>query len=46
MRAPDELARLVESGLEDVVFHGELGELAESMRYALGGELPTPSFYS
>ncbi len=37
MRAPDELARLVESGLEDVVFHGELGELAEPMRYALGG---------
>jgi geranylgeranyl diphosphate synthase type II len=37
MQAPDDLARLVESGLEEVVFHRELGELTEPMRYALGG---------
>ena len=37
MRAPDDLARRVESGLEDLVLHRELGDLAEPMRYALGG---------
>jgi geranylgeranyl diphosphate synthase type II len=37
MRAPDDLARRVESGVEDLVLHRELGELAEPMRYALGG---------
>jgi geranylgeranyl diphosphate synthase, type II len=37
MRAPDDLARRVESGVEDLVLHRELGDLAEPMRYALGG---------
>lgn len=37
MRAPDELARLVETALEGHRFHGELGGLEEAMRYALGG---------
>lgn len=37
MRAPDELARLVEVALEEHRFHGELGGLEEAMRYALGG---------
>jgi geranylgeranyl diphosphate synthase, type II len=37
MQAPDDLARRVDSGLEDLVLHPELGDLAEPMRYALGG---------
>jgi geranylgeranyl diphosphate synthase type II len=37
MRAPDELAALVEAALEDVVLHEELGGLVEPIRYALGG---------
>jgi geranylgeranyl diphosphate synthase type II len=37
MQAPDDLARRVDSGLEDLVLHPELGGLAEPMRYALGG---------
>ena len=37
MRAPDDLARRVESGVEELVLHRELGDLAEPMRYALGG---------
>ena len=37
MRAPDELARLVEAALEEHRFHGELGALEDAMRYALAG---------
>jgi geranylgeranyl diphosphate synthase, type II len=37
MQAPDDLARRVDSGLEDLVLHPELGDLAEPMRYTLGG---------
>ena len=37
MQAPDDLARRVDSGLEDLVLHPELGGLAVPMRYALGG---------
>jgi geranylgeranyl diphosphate synthase, type II len=37
MQAPDDLARRVDAGLEDLVLHPELGDLAEPMRYALGG---------
>ncbi len=37
MRAPDELAALVEAALEDAVLHEELGGLEEPIRYALGG---------
>lgn len=37
MRAPDELARLVEAALAEHRFHGELGGLEEAMRYALAG---------
>jgi len=37
MQAPDDLARRVDSGLEDLVLHPELGALAEPMRYTLGG---------
>jgi geranylgeranyl diphosphate synthase type II len=37
MQAPDELARLVETSLEELELHPTLGELREPMRYALGG---------
>jgi len=37
MRAPDELAAIVDAALEDVVLHDELGRLDEPIRYALGG---------
>jgi len=37
MRTPDELHRLVETYLADLALTPELGELAESMRYALEG---------
>jgi geranylgeranyl diphosphate synthase type II len=37
MRAPEELARLVEAALAEHRFHGELGGLEEAMRYALAG---------
>jgi geranylgeranyl diphosphate synthase, type II len=37
MRAPDELAALVETALEDVALHEHLGGLEEPIRYALGG---------
>jgi len=37
MQAPDELARLVETSLEELALHSALGELQEPVRYALGG---------
>jgi len=37
MRAPDELAAIVDAALEDVVLHDELGGLEGPIRYALGG---------
>jgi geranylgeranyl diphosphate synthase type II len=37
MRAPDELALLVETALDERLPHGALGELDVPMRYALGG---------
>jgi geranylgeranyl diphosphate synthase type II len=37
MLAPDELARSVETSLDELALHGALGELEEPVRYALGG---------
>ena len=37
MQAPDELARLVETSLEELTLQSALGELQEPIRYALGG---------
>ena len=37
MQAPDELARLVETSLEELTLQPALGELQEPIRYALGG---------
>jgi geranylgeranyl diphosphate synthase type II len=37
MQAPDDLARLVETSLEELALHDALGDLAEPIRYALGG---------
>ena len=37
MQAPDELARLVETSLEELTLQPALGDLQEPIRYALGG---------
>ena len=37
MQAPDELARLVETSLEELSFQPALGDLEEPIRYAVGG---------
>jgi geranylgeranyl diphosphate synthase type II len=42
MRAPDELRSLVETYLADLALTPELGDLAEPMRYAIGGKLIRP----
>jgi geranylgeranyl diphosphate synthase, type II len=42
MRTPDELRALVETYLADLALTPELGDLAEPMRYAIGGKLIRP----
>jgi geranylgeranyl diphosphate synthase type II len=42
MRAPEELRALVETYLSDLALSPELGELAQPMRYAIGGKLIRP----
>ena len=42
MRPPDELRSLVETYLADLALTPELGDLADPMRYAIGGKLIRP----